>query len=264
MGDYLLGHGDREWDRLEEQHRLWWPWLRDALKVEPDFAILEVGCGTGALLEALAGLLGPDGRLDALERDPRAAAASQERLGARARVVAGDLLGEPPDLPPGTFDLVVVRWVFSFLPDPGQALRRIHGWLRPGGRLMVQDYHHDGLRLDPPTPAFDVMVAAVRRAYADQGGDLWVAPKLPGCFADAGFQDIRCDPVVRAGGPDSPWWRWVGRFLVEHADTVVASGHLSPAQRDAFRAAWEARAGDPRSSLVTPIQMLVQGRRSPQ
>ena len=116
--DYLLGHSPREWSRLAEQHALWGPTLVADLHragVHDGHTALEVGCGAGDLLEDLVGLLGA-GRVTGVERDPAAAQFAQERVGSGATVHAGDLYSA--DL--GKHDVVVARWVLSFLADaPG-------------------------------------------------------------------------------------------------------------------------------------------------
>ena len=41
----------------------------------------------------------------------------------------------------GAYDLVLLRWVLGFLPDPGDVVARLARTLRPGGTLAVIDYN---------------------------------------------------------------------------------------------------------------------------
>jgi SAM-dependent methyltransferase len=253
---YLLGHDEREWDRLREQHALWGPALLGDLAragVGPGQRLLEVGCGTGELLADLARLAG--GRAEGIERDAAAAALAAARPGAEVRV--GDLrivdLGGP-------YDAIVARWVLSFLPDPAAVVARLAGALGAGGLLAVHDYDHDALGVFPRRPAVQRVIEAFRAAYRDSGGDLWVAGRLPGAFRAAGLAEIEFVPHVRAGPPGSPVWRWVERFLHEHVHTVVASGHLTPGERAAFEADWAGLVADPEAVLFSPLQVTVLGR----
>jgi SAM-dependent methyltransferase len=256
--EYLLGHRDAEWDRLEHQHGVW----RDSL-LEPiaelglprSAAILEVGCGPGSLLADLARLT--DGPVAGLERDAEAARVASERLGARARVQVGDLyeaeLGGP-------WDLVVARWVFSFLPDPAKALARLWAATRPSGFVVVQDYDHDALGVWPKDPAIDRVVEAFRAAYRASGGDVWVGAKLPQHFAALGAH-AQIRPVVKSAQLDDPVWVWVERFLFEHIETVVAGGQLDEAEQARFSEAWTRLRETPGAVLFSPIQVTLIARR---
>ena len=95
--------------------------------------VLDVGCGGGAFLLELA----KRERIEGWGLD--IAGPALEALG-RARpdlrLVRGHL-GEA-DLPKGYFDVITLWHVLEHDPDPVAALRRIVGWLRPGGLLMAE------------------------------------------------------------------------------------------------------------------------------
>jgi SAM-dependent methyltransferase len=257
-GKYLLGHRRQEWDRLEQQHLLWRDSLLDpirALGMRADAAILEIVCGPGALLAELATL--GEGPLAAIELDPEAANVARERLAGRAEVRQGDV--NRIDLA-GPWDLIVLRWVFSFLPDPRATLARVWAATRPGGYVVIQDYDHDGFAIWPHDPAIERVIEAFRAAYRASGGDLWVGPKLPQWFAELGARpSVKSE--VRADYVDGDVWRWVERFLLEHVDNVVLQGQLTPAEREAFLAAWHRARHTPGALLVSPIQITSIARR---
>ena len=259
--DYLLGHSEREWSRLAEQHALWGPLLLEDLQrlgLRAHQRVLEVGCGSGDLLADLARRVGR-GYARGLERDVAAASFAAQRLAGWAAVDQGDLY--QADL--GDNDVIVCRWVLSFLADVPAAIRRLVQALRPGGCLVVHDYNHDGLGIWPRHPAIDRVVDAYRQAYRDRGGDLWVAARLPGLLHDAGLHDIRIEPHAMGGSPTSKVWRWVERFLCEHLDTVVQSGHVTAAERAAFDRAWADARNSPHAVLFSPQQVTVSGRIKP-
>jgi SAM-dependent methyltransferase len=103
----------------------------------------DLGAGTGNFTWALAELLGPGATIHALDRDARAVAAQQARLRSeppRAAVVPqqADVL-RPLDLPPA-LDGILAANLLHFIGDQAGLLRRLHGLLRPGGRLLVVEY----------------------------------------------------------------------------------------------------------------------------
>lgn len=106
---------------------------------------LELGAGEGAFTLALADLLGEDGSIVAVDRDPRALAALAEAVRARfpgvaLRVVAGDFRDELPD---GPFDGALAANSLHFTDDPVAVLREVARRLAPAGRLVVVEYDAD-------------------------------------------------------------------------------------------------------------------------
>ncbi|MFJ9718107.1 class I SAM-dependent methyltransferase [Streptomyces sp. NPDC101213] len=110
----------------------WADRLRAWLPVRPG-DLLDLGCGTGSL-SLLAAERGH--RVTGVDLSP----AMIDR--ARAKLAGHDavfLVGDAAAPPVGEerFDTVLVRHVLWTLPDPGRALRRWCGLLRPGGRLVL-------------------------------------------------------------------------------------------------------------------------------
>ncbi len=220
-------------------------------------SVLEVGCGTGVLLADIAELVLPDGIAAGLEKSPDAVAAAREFLGDRAVVIEGDLM--EADLE-GPWDVVVARWVLSFLPDAERAIARMAAALRPGGVLVVQDYNHDGLGTWPVEPALVRAIEAVRAAYRARGGDLFVANRVPGLMQAAGLTVEGVGPHVMASGPAGGAFQWVERFFLDHLDNWAADGHLRADEADACKSAWDRLRARSDTVLYTPMVVTILGR----
>ncbi len=94
--------------------------------------VLELGCAHGFLLERLArraAVVGLDVSSYALD-------AARRRVPAAELHLADLDAAWPHALEPGSFDLVVARYVFEHLAAPGAALRRSAALLKPGGALL--------------------------------------------------------------------------------------------------------------------------------
>jgi SAM-dependent methyltransferase len=143
----------------------------------------DVGAGGGVFTRALAALLGPTGRVYALDRDPRAVRAlgalAPDGRSAPVTALAGDLGGPLPL--PKELDGAVLANVLHFVAHAEQpaALARVAAHLRPGGRLVVVEY--EGRRPNRWVP-FPVSLARFAEIAADAGLG---APELAGERASA-------------------------------------------------------------------------------
>lgn len=115
--------------------------LRAAVPAADGEVWADLGAGTGVFTRALAALVGPAGRVIAVDRDSRALGALGERAatgsaGAIA-LVRGDVT-RTMALPP--LDGVVMANVLHFVADAEGVLSRVAGLLKPGGRLVLIEY----------------------------------------------------------------------------------------------------------------------------
>ncbi len=99
-------------------------------------AVLDVGCGPGAMLATLAGE-NPALRLAGIDSDLETIRLAQQRLGARADLRAGDA-GELP-WEDCQFDLVICVNSFHRYPQPRRVLAEMHRVLKLGGTLVIAD-----------------------------------------------------------------------------------------------------------------------------
>lgn len=220
--------------------------------------VLEVGCGDGHLLAELSRWVGPSGWVVGIDRDPAAVLQSRRALGGRpqAGVIEGDLyrtrLGGP-------WDLVLARGVMAELPTPELGLQRLIGGLARGGRLILQDQLHEGMRVFPDEPAVDRAVAALRTLERSRRRDLFAGGRLPGLAAAAGLVVEVVAPRQLSGGPGTAVWAQVGRLLVGQAAQLQPL--LSASEWAELVEAWAWLGRSPTARVFTPIQVLTIARR---
>src|ERR1044071_8239217 len=81
-GDYVLGTRDDEVERLGLQHRVWRGRVLEAFRaaqIRSGQTMIDVGAGPGFVTADLASLVGPSGKVIALERSPHFAATLRAR-----------------------------------------------------------------------------------------------------------------------------------------------------------------------------------------
>jgi len=117
------------------------PRLRQALALKAGMVVADVGAGKGELTLALAGEVGPSGRVFSTETDPVRLARLRETV-ARAglgHVTVVEARSRDTGLPPACCDAIVLRRVYHHLTDPASTNASLLRSLRPGGVLVVID-----------------------------------------------------------------------------------------------------------------------------
>ena len=192
----MTGGLPQELARLETQAALGWAEeqrLLLELGLRDGERVLELGCGSGALLHRLRGLL-PASPLIGVDADA-------ELLDhARARVGDADLVqADAGDLPlaDATVDFAVARLLFQHVADPVVVAREARRVLRPGATLAVVEV--DGELWGVATPHIPELGAIHAKAWSAQtwrGGDRFIGRRLWRILTAAGFRDVTVRPYA--------------------------------------------------------------------
>lgn len=160
----------------------------------------DMGAGSGTFTRALADLLGPDSRIYAVDRDPKAVAALEQWPAQHVPIVIhveADFT-RPFDLPDAAetpFDGMLLANALHFVRDADAVLKRLVALMRPGGRVVVVEY--EGRTANPWVP-YPVPIA-----------------RLPSLAAAAGLST----PRVTATRPSA----FAGMLYAAAADRLAAS-----------------------------------------
>ena len=160
-------------------------------RLQPDAAVLDIGCGPGTITVGLARrartVVGVDTSAEMVESARRRAA----EVGIDN---AGFEVGSAYELPyeDGHFDVVYAHQVMQHLSDPVRALREAWRVLRPGGLVAVRDSDYQTMVHAPVEPAIQHWLRLYHEVAAANGGEADAGRFLPGWVQAAGF----VDPVV--------------------------------------------------------------------
>ena len=127
------------YDRVSGPQVRWGGPVAARLPLAGDELVLDAGCGTGRVTEAVLDRL-PRGRVIGLDGSARMVEEARSRLGnggGRLAFTVGDLRRRLP-VAPGQLDAIVSTATFHWLPDHGALFRNLAEALRPGGRLEAQ------------------------------------------------------------------------------------------------------------------------------
>lgn len=138
--------------------------------VTPGSTVADIGAGSGYFTERLSRLVGPRGRVFAIDIQP----GMLELIAARVRrdglTNVTIVLGEPanPRLPAGSLDLALMVDVYHELGDPQAVLRHVREALKPDGRLVLIEYKGEDPSI-PILPSHKMTVAQAKLEVEHEG-----------------------------------------------------------------------------------------------
>jgi ubiquinone/menaquinone biosynthesis C-methylase UbiE len=183
--------------------------------------ILEVGCGTGALLAEFPPLTQAEIHgLDISLENARMA----RRNASKADITCGD--GHHLPYPDGFFDIVFCHFLLLWVKSPVTVIREMKRVARPGGAVLALAEPDYAGRIDYP-PELVPLGKLQAESILKQGADPDAGRKLKGWFVSAGIDPI--ESGIMAGG-------WSGYPYPEEQEmewSVIESdlaGTFSPAE----------------------------------
>ena len=162
-----------------------------ALRLKPGDRVLDLGCGTGVDLPAMAEAVMPGGSVTGVDFSRRAVDAARQLVDgvAGAYVVVGDAHELP--FADGSFDACRADRTLQHLERPDAALAELKRVLATGGRLVVLEVITEIAPLggggDELGPATGELWATERERHG------WLPLMLPLLLARAGFAGVTID-----------------------------------------------------------------------
>lgn len=188
---YLLGESQNEHSRLRDQSVVFDPLTRQLLidaGITEGMSVLDIGTGAGAVAGLAADLVGPDGHVLAVDRDPSALDGARTLLGHRKEIdfAEADLSSLALD---EEFDAIVGRTVLMHTRNPVEVLERLSDHLRAGGLMVMHelDVTHDWASVS--TPLWEWVRSLILETFEENGIHNRMGPDLFAAFRAAGLPD---------------------------------------------------------------------------
>jgi ubiquinone/menaquinone biosynthesis C-methylase UbiE len=264
---YVIGTQDSEIERLGVQHRVWRASVLDFWRqggVTEGMTVIDAGSGPGHATLDLAEIVGPTGRVIALERSRRFLDALEDRARRRGlaniETIETDLVDF--DWTSISADRLWCRWVLAFVPDPARIVRGMARALKPGGAALLHEYYdYASWRLAPHSAPFESYVAKIIARWRTSGGEPDIALALPTLLNDAGLRLETVRPVVFAAAMSDFAARWPMGFAREYLPSMITNGDVSVAEGETLSAILSDYEANPNAFVITPGVLQIAARK---
>ena len=171
--------------RLASDHRIL------AALLTPGMAVLDVGCGTGAITKGIAEAVGPNGVVVGVDRDPGLIKRARDH-GAAFANLSFQLADATALSYDASFDVVTAARTLQWIADLPAAVQQMKQAAKPGGLLVVLDYDHTRNSWEPaPPPEFSAFYSAFLSWRTSNEWDNEIASHCQALFEEAGLSDVR-------------------------------------------------------------------------
>ena len=202
--------------------------------LQPNAKILEVGCGTGAVISQIA--VETQYNQTGIDIDYASLVFAQGTC-PKANLAQAD--GHLLPFADSNYDAVYCHYLLLWVDDPLQVLREMRRVTKPGGAVIALAEPDHASRLDAPTP-LDELGRLQTVALTTQGANIWMGRLLGKTFQEAGLELVLSGMLGAEWSPsnqipDDLEWETIRSDLAD----VMSDVELSRYQA-ADQAAWEA------------------------
>ncbi|MGH3547537.1 MAG: methyltransferase domain-containing protein [Pseudonocardiaceae bacterium] len=230
MAEYALRLSDSEMARYQtmaQQAREAEADLWELAGIGAGAHVVDVGCGPGAVLAVMAGVVGPEGSVTGVDADADAIDRATAIIDAEGLSQASARVGqaEATGLPASAYDVAMLRHVLAHNGGHEQAIvDHLGALVRSGGCVYLVDVEATMTRIRPPVPELTELHERYFAFHTAQGNDMQIGLRLAELLRTAGLDVIehrgRIHTITPQPGQRGP--AWAAR------ESMVAAGFAAP------------------------------------
>ena len=262
--EYILGVNQTELERLEFQNSVWEDCTNnflDKIQIKKGSKCLDVGAGPGFVAMNLRDRVGDEGEVTALEPSEFYLNYFKEYCKKKnlnnIKFIHG--IAEDSEIEKDYYDLIYLRWVIDFVPEPEKLLLKLTSCLKKGGIIAIQDYAYNSVPLFPNGGAFDEIAEIVRAYWKLGGGDPYFTVKIPSIFRKNNIELKEFSPVSFAGNNESRFFEWANRFFTVHLQLMADKNIITQKKCDDLLNDWNDHRNNPETIFITPLMLNISG-----
>ena len=230
----------------------------ELMRPQPGQRLLDVGCGPGIDVAALARIVGGDGSVVGIDYDPAMVEAARARArdeGMQDRVELEQAEATQLPFPDAAFDGSRCERVFQHVPGPVRILEEMARVTKPAGWLVVADT--DWYSLSINTSETDVERKLGRR-WVERFESSTAARRLYGMLQARGCAEVSVEayPVILDNYPAARYFGLMDRVEAE----ALSEGSVREAQLERWRADLEAI--DRQNAFFASVNVVVAAGRN--
>lgn len=229
---YILGTDAEELFRLGVQHQVWAEEAQHGWRLANFRAgqtLLDLGCGPGYCTTELAFLAGLKGKVIGIDKSEAfieflKQAAYKYNLNIEA--IACDF--DQMNLEPESLDGVYCRWALAWIPNPEEILAKVYKALKPGGKMVIQEYYDwSTLQTEPRKEYLAKAIAMSLKSFKDSDAEVDIGRHLPILLGDMGMKITGFRPMSKIATTTNGIWQWPKTFFESYFPRLIPQNYLT-------------------------------------
>ncbi len=264
---YILGTERAELHRLGLQHQVWASEARRGWELggfQAGHTLLDLGCGPGFCTSELAYMVGDRGKVIGVDLSANFIEFLKKNAELHGlNIELQNCYFDDMQLQPDSLDGAFCRWALAWVPNPEQVLAKVRDALKPGGRMVVQEYFDWSVfQSEPPLPGLKKGIAACYHSMKhEQPGDIDVGRLVPGMAERLNMEVLHTRTICKLAKPSDLTWEWPYSFLNIYLPKISERGLLTEGELAAALADFETLTAMPNAMLMCPVVLETVARK---